>query len=202
VLALLPHATKDNRRKLLLLVIAFGLIFFSSATNKLPGYLLPLLPSIAVIAGVRLTEVRSIRLVLGLSAALLIVLPVLAGTLPEALARGLGQVDISATSWLAVAPMIAGTGAVIWLAQHKERQYAVAMAVLAATFGVVYLKRVMLPDMNRVASARPIWFQIKSNPERYCVGDLHRNLLYGLNYYSHQPLPRCEDTAGHERLGP
>ena len=31
-------------------------VFFSSATNKLPGYLLPLLPSIAAIAGVRLTR--------------------------------------------------------------------------------------------------------------------------------------------------
>jgi 4-amino-4-deoxy-L-arabinose transferase-like glycosyltransferase len=200
-LALLPHATKDNRRKLLLLVIAFGVVFFSAATNKLPGYLLPLLPPIAAIAGVRLTEIRRVRLVLGLSAALLIVLPVLAGTLPEALARGLGKVNISATSWLATLPMIAAAGAVIWLAQHKGRQYAMAMAVLAATFGVVYLKRVMLPDMDRVASARPLWFQIKNNPDRYCVGDLHRNLLYGLNYYTHQPLPRCEDAAGRERLG-
>jgi 4-amino-4-deoxy-L-arabinose transferase-like glycosyltransferase len=200
VLALLPHANKDNRRKLLLLVIAFGLVFFSAATNKLPGYLLPLLPSIAAIAGVRLTEIRSVKLVLGLSAALLIVLPLIAGTLPEALARGLGQVDISATSWLAVLPMIAAAGAVIWLAQHKERQYAIATAVLAATLGVVYLKRVMFPDMNRVASARPLWFQIRNNPERYCVGGLHRNLLYGLNYYTHQPLPRCEDAAGRERL--
>jgi hypothetical protein len=96
--------------------------------------------------------------------------------------------------------MIAAAGTVIWLARHKERQYAMAVAVLAGTFGVVYLKWVMFPDMNRVASARPLWFQIRNNPDRYCVGDLHRNLLYGLNYYTHKPLPRCEDAAGRERL--
>ena len=33
----LRTSTKDNRRKLLLFVIAFGLVFFSAATNKLPG---------------------------------------------------------------------------------------------------------------------------------------------------------------------
>lgn len=200
MLALIPHVTKDNRRKLLLFVIAFGLVFFSAATNKLPGYLLPLLPSVAAIAGVRLTEVRKITWTLGVSAALLIAVPLVAGTLPEALARGLGQVDITATSWLAVLPMTAAAGLVIWLAQRKQRKYAIAMMVLAAGCGVVYLKWRMFPDMNRIASARPLWLRIKLSPDRYCVGDLHRNLLYGLNYYTHQPLPRCEDEPGRERL--
>ena len=54
----LPHRTNDNRRKLLLLIVAFGFVFFSAATNKLPGYLLPLLPLIAAIAGLRLTRSR------------------------------------------------------------------------------------------------------------------------------------------------
>jgi 4-amino-4-deoxy-L-arabinose transferase-like glycosyltransferase len=200
VLALIPHRTKDNRRKLLLLVIAFGLVFFSAATNKLPGYLLPLLPAIAAVAGVRLTEIRDIRIVLGLSAAFLIAIPLIAGTLPEALARGLGAVDIAATGWLAVLPMAALAGAVLWLAQQNRRQYAIATAVLAATLGVVYLKSTMFPELDRVVSARPLWLKIRDDRDQYCIGDLHRNVRYGLNYYSHQPLPECRNEPDRKRL--
>ena len=45
MLAIAPHYTQDNRRKLLLAVAGFGFVFFSAAANKLPGYLLPLLPA-------------------------------------------------------------------------------------------------------------------------------------------------------------
>jgi 4-amino-4-deoxy-L-arabinose transferase-like glycosyltransferase len=200
VLALVPHGTTDNRRKLLLLVIGFGFLFFSAATNKLPGYLLPLLPAIAAIAGVRLTEVRDVRLVLGLSAALLLAIPLIAGTLPEALARGLGGVTIAASGWFAVLPMALAAGAVLWLAHRDGRQYAIATAVLAAVLGVVYLKWKMFPDLDRVVSARPLWLKIRDHRDEYCTGDLHRNILYGLNYYSHQPLPSCEDEPNRKRL--
>ena len=36
-LAVIPHRTSDNRRKLLLAVVVFGFVLFSAATNKLPA---------------------------------------------------------------------------------------------------------------------------------------------------------------------
>src|SRR5258708_28380431 len=41
------NAHADERRTLLLLWLVFGLIFFSAFLNKLPGYILPLLPPAA-----------------------------------------------------------------------------------------------------------------------------------------------------------
>src|SRR5581483_6937509 len=42
----------------LLLVAGFGLVFFSASYNKLPEYLLPLIPSIAVLAGLGLADLE------------------------------------------------------------------------------------------------------------------------------------------------
>lgn len=64
----------------------FGLVFFSAATNKLPGYLMPLLPAIAVLVALRIGEARwAPKLAAGmailLAAAKLVGLPMLDGRL-------------------------------------------------------------------------------------------------------------------------
>ena len=79
---------------------------------------------------------------------------------------------------------------------QSARTYAIATMVMAATFGVIYLKWPDVPGLNRVVSARPhLAADPQCNPDRYCVGDLHRNMRYGLNYYTHQPLPDVRITT-------
>ena len=46
-------------------------------------------------------------------------------------------------------------------------------------------------ELDRQASARPLWTKIASQPEQVCVDWLKRDLRYGLNYYSVTPLPDC-----------
>ena len=60
LLALLGRRTayRDPRRLFLLAWLLFGLAFFSLAPNKLPGYLLPLLPAAAALMGLALEEAR------------------------------------------------------------------------------------------------------------------------------------------------
>jgi hypothetical protein len=96
--------------------------------------------------------------------------------------------------------MTAFAGVVLWLAQRNRRQYAIATAVLAATIGVVYLKWMIFPELDRVVSARPLWLKIRDDRDQYCIGDLHRNVRYGLNYYSHQPIPECRNEPDRKRL--
>jgi 4-amino-4-deoxy-L-arabinose transferase-like glycosyltransferase len=60
MLVLAPHRPRDSRRTLLLAVVVFGFVFFSAATNKLPGYLLPLLPPLAAVLGIRLSRFREL----------------------------------------------------------------------------------------------------------------------------------------------
>ena len=52
-------AYRDPRRLFLLLWLGFGLVFFSAAANKLPGYVLPLIPAVAVLLGTALDEAES-----------------------------------------------------------------------------------------------------------------------------------------------
>ena len=58
----------DKRLRLLLAIAVWVFVFFSVSTNKLPGYLLPMLPSIAILAGVALerSDLAS-RIVIALS---------------------------------------------------------------------------------------------------------------------------------------
>ena len=52
-------AYRDPRRLFLLAWVVFGMVFFTAATNKLPGYLLPLLPAAAALMGLALDASRS-----------------------------------------------------------------------------------------------------------------------------------------------
>jgi hypothetical protein len=67
------------------------------------------------------------------------------------------------------------------------------MAV-AATAGVVALKLIDLPAIDRAYSARPLWREIAVRPGRVCIGNMHRSWRYGLNYYSVTPLPDCNQS--------
>lgn len=200
MLTLVPHKTFDNRRKLLLAVVAFGFVLFSVGKNKLPGYLLPLLPALSAIVGLRLAEVRNIRWLVLSSVALLLLVPLVAGTLPAALAKGLSNVAIQAFGWEAWIPLILGIGVVFWLLHRNRRSLAIAAAVLTSTVAVTFLKARMFPDLDRIVSARSIWLQIRETPEQYCIGDLNRSLRYGLNYYAHKPLPDCSEKPALKRL--
>ena len=42
---------QDRRAQFLLAWFAWGFVFFSASRNKLPGYLLPLLPPVAALVG-------------------------------------------------------------------------------------------------------------------------------------------------------
>jgi 4-amino-4-deoxy-L-arabinose transferase-like glycosyltransferase len=200
-LVLLPHRSTDSRRTLLLAVVLFGFVFFSLATNKLPGYLLPLLPPLAAILGIRLAEASRVWVWLGCSAGLLLLTPVVASVLPRALAGGLSSVEsVGGLSWLVMVPLAVLAGVAVWLARRGQRTYAVAVVVTSATLAVVYMKWAMFPELDRVVSARPLWQQIRSHPDQFCDGNLHRSIRYGLAYYAGKPLKPCNTQPGLRRL--
>jgi 4-amino-4-deoxy-L-arabinose transferase-like glycosyltransferase len=201
MLAIAPHYTQDNRRKLLLAVAGFGFVFFSAAANKLPGYLLPLLPPLAAVIGVRLTEISRSTVLIGSSATLLLLTPVVAGVLPQALASGLSTVEsIAVSNWLAMVPLALLAGAATWFAARERRTHAIVTVIISTTLAVVYMKWTMFPELDRVVSARPIWQTIRQQPEQFCEGDLNRSLRYGLAYYNRKPLESCAHNPLLKRL--
>lgn len=176
---------EDQRLRILGIWILWGLVFFSASKNKLPGYILPIVPGIAILLG-RAAEL-SPRWVLALSAWMLSVIPALAHILGPALDRGLTKVPIPGPPAWGLA--LAGIAALCTLG---NRTVAVSSLALLFLIPVTYMKSVAFPILDRTVSARQA--AKKGVPD--CVDHSQRDLYYGLNYYLDvkQKLPVCGDV--------
>jgi 4-amino-4-deoxy-L-arabinose transferase-like glycosyltransferase len=185
-------AYRDSRRIFLLAWLLFGLAFFSVATNKLPGYLLPLLPAAAALMGLALAEAAGARGWLALSAGLLVIFPMAVPILPAAVADGLSRAPRPAFDWTWLLP--AGLAAVVWALDMRSRRMAAVLAIAAgAVAGIVYVKYAAMPALDRTASARSLWREVENRAALTCAARINRNWRYGLNYYSVDPLPECSE---------
>jgi 4-amino-4-deoxy-L-arabinose transferase-like glycosyltransferase len=182
----------DQRVLLLAAWVLYGLIFFSVARNKLPGYLLPLFPALAIMLAAALEAVPVKAWWLAACALLLVGLPTIAGILPDALLAGLSR------SHIVFAPgglMFAGVAAVVWWLARKQRAEAAILSVaLAAGIGALYLRYSAFPALDRTVSVRKFWRAHASEVSAGCVDGVSRTWQYGLNYYAGHLVPGC--TAG------
>ena len=81
----------DERRKLLIAICAFGIVFFSASFNKLPGYLLPLVPLLFTLLGSTFEGRPSVTIRkrwLLPCAVLVALIPLIADALPAVLGTG------------------------------------------------------------------------------------------------------------------
>ena len=186
--------TPDIRQRFLFAWAIWGLLFFSVPVNKLPGYVLPLLPPVAALAGVALHESAAGRTVGSLwlagCALLLAAFPIVGSMLPEAIAWGSSKAPVPAFRWTWLLPVLAA--ALVWFLDSRGlRLAAVCLIAGGVTLNVVDWKIAVLPEVDRIASARPIWKRIAPVAGQVCVDNIHRNWRYGLNYYTVTPLPEC-----------
>jgi 4-amino-4-deoxy-L-arabinose transferase-like glycosyltransferase len=179
-------AYSGERRLLLLLWLVFGWVFFSVAPNKLPGYVLPLLPPAAALIGLGLSEANA-RWVVPACAAMLCLIGPLATILPQLLAGGLSKSHLPAWSFAWIIPL--ALVPIVWRLPHS---IAVFLMAVALTAGAIYIKLVSFPAIDATCSARPLWRQIVASSA--CVEEIPRSWRYGLNYYSVIPLPDCGQT--------
>jgi 4-amino-4-deoxy-L-arabinose transferase-like glycosyltransferase len=185
-----PALYSDSRRRFLLLWPVFGFIFFSAAENKLPSYVLPLIPPLAALMGIALAGHKRARWLLVTTAALLVFLGPIAAVLPGALAAGISRSALPAFQWIWLLPAL--TCCAVWVLDAAvNRGAAVALLVTAIAAGAVAIELRSFPEVDRVASARPLWNTVAPIRERVCIAQLHRSIRYGLNYYSETPLPDC-----------
>lgn len=180
----------DARCRFLVAWVVFGLVFFSAARNKLPGYVLPLTPALAALAGIALAEQKRARWVFVATAALLVLMGPIAAILPDALAGGISRSFPPTFHWTWLLPALVCP--VVWyLDSVGQRGGAVALLTVCITIGAVAIELRTFPEIDRVASARSLWRAVAPIRDRVCVARLHRSLRYGLNYYSVIPLPGC-----------
>jgi 4-amino-4-deoxy-L-arabinose transferase-like glycosyltransferase len=185
-----PALYRDRTRLFLLLVVLWGLLFFSAPLNKLPGYLMPLLPFAAALLGMALQQTRRAAGILAACALLLAAFPVMAPLLPVAIASGLSKAPFPRFQTIWLAPL--AVACAVWLLEVRQRRMAAVFCIAAgAAAGAVYLKRAAMPEVDRLASARLLWREVADQAGGVCVENIHRNWRYPLNYYSVTPLPEC-----------
>ncbi len=183
-------AYRDPRRLFLLLWAGFGLLFFSAAANKLPGYVLPLIPAIAALLGPALEARKRAGIWLVLCALVLVVFPVAVPMLPAAVVNGLSRAPRPDFRWTWLLPALAAAGA--WMLEARGRRVAAVLLVAAGTTaGVAYIKIADSAELDRLASARTLWHSVASRSSDVCVEALRRDWVYGLNYYANYALPEC-----------
>lgn len=186
---------KDARATFLLTWLAWGFVFFSISRNKLPGYMLPLLPAAAALIGIAIAEakLRTVKMacLLGACAILLTVTPMIVEILPPALASGLSHlgmfvVEVS-SDWVIPVLLIALVcGFLEW---KGRREWAIGAVALLTMIAVVRLVSDVYPALDREASARVRWRSASDSIT--CVSNENRSLRYGLSYYAGRSLPDC-----------
>jgi 4-amino-4-deoxy-L-arabinose transferase-like glycosyltransferase len=186
------EARKDPRVVFLAAWAVATFVVFSLVTNKLPGYLLPMLPPVAALGGLSLARRRSVWAPLAAGAALLGLMPLAASLLPVALSDGLREAwppQGLSMSWLGFTTLAVLATAALGL--RERRRAAVALLAACAAVCFVLLKSQTFPAVSERAGVRPLWLQIEPQVAETCLGDVRRHVAYGLNYYSHGRLPDC-----------
>ncbi|MDX2269816.1 MAG: hypothetical protein NW208_17070 [Bryobacter sp.] len=153
----------------------WGLVFFSASTNKLPTYLLPLLPSLATLAGPRLGRGNYAG-----ASALYALLPAFAPWIAPALAKGLTRAMGTPLNYpLFALVLVAGGCAYRW-----PRRTMVASFVLA----VLLVKNTVYPGLAGTVTAK--------GRVKVCVPEgASRGYRYSLYYYAGREVPDCEASA-------
>jgi 4-amino-4-deoxy-L-arabinose transferase-like glycosyltransferase len=201
LLGLLRRSTfKDKPERIFAAVAMFGFVFFSASINKLPGYLLPLLPAVCALLAHALIQAEAPKRTLASCGLLLALLPLAAALLPEALHSGLSHVSWAGIPWIYCALAIPGAVGAYLLARRRHTAQALALVALLTSAGWLYVKLAALPSVDQTVSARPLWNRVRIQRDDICIETLNRALRYGLNYYSVTPLPDCALTPRSYRI--
>ncbi len=191
------HTFEDARVRFLGWWLVFGFVVFSASKGKLPGYLLPLIPMLAIVLAVGLGQVIHKTWWLVACALTLVILPPAAGVLPEALQTGLRRSTIPWSGTLVwIAPILAVAALVWWLARKGMVERAVLAFALSTAVGVAIAKQLIFPALDARVSVRAFWRQHSTEVANGCFDETLRNdwKKYGLNYYAEKPIPYCKDA--------
>jgi 4-amino-4-deoxy-L-arabinose transferase-like glycosyltransferase len=183
---------KDERVQFLALWFAWGLIFFSLSRNKLPGYLLPLLPPLAALLGLAIAkaQARAARIValISASAALLWFIPAIQDLLPQALLHGFSRAQFH-LPLIWILPALAVILICGLLERTGRRDLAITLISMVIVLSVMRLVCETYPELDQKVSSRSFWISHKESIT--CSSDSDRSWRYGLNYYAGREIPDC-----------
>ena len=174
-----------NPERFLLIWVVFIYAFFSVSGSKLPSYLLPIFPALALLMGKRLAEMRE-RVLLWQLAPVLLVPVVTLGFAPftELLAESPLKIEMyrDYATWAVVAALVLLFGLIsgMVLLTRKKKSLAVLVVALSSLIGV----QIVLSGHNTVARWRSA-YHIAESIRPYVKPDIP---LYSVGTYE-QTLP-------------
>lgn len=184
----------DERRKFLLSVVAFGLLIFSVSLNKLPGYLLPLLPALLALSCSRFTVVK--KRWLFPTAVMMALIPLTGTVLPRSLENGhfsLAALHATKVDFFFILLPVA----TVLLGRRSWLPDLLLLCVVAS--GILVKSRVDRPLNNQV-SARGLWNSVQPIADQVCDAGMNRDWLYGLSFYANHEIPACWQRPARYRL--
>jgi hypothetical protein len=81
-----------------------------------------------------------------------------------------------------------------WLGRAGRRNAAVALLAACTIASLVHLKIKVFPALDKQAGTRSLWREVEPYVAETCVGEVRRQVLYGLDYYSDSRLPDCSES--------
>jgi len=167
----LPAIRIEDEHRPHLYTILWGLLFLSISKNKLPAYILPIVPSIVILIAPTLR-----RWHYAAAAAILVSLPAVTPWVPAAIEDGLSKSNFGSTAWLwlLAAPIAA-------YAAYRWRSLALITICLLSVFA---LKINLYPSLATQVSAK--YSRLTCLPEGGS-----RGLRYGLSYYLNREVDYC-----------
>jgi 4-amino-4-deoxy-L-arabinose transferase-like glycosyltransferase len=184
----------DARRMFLLSVVVFGFVMFSVSLNKLPGYLLPLIPALFALICSRIESID--KRWMFACAVLIALIPLTISVIPGSLENGRlswSAMRITKPEWFFVAlPMAA-----VLLARRSWLPHILLLCITAST---ILLKTKVDPVLDSDVSARGLWRQIAPIADDVCDAWTNRDWLYGLNFYAQHGIAPCTERATRYQL--
>jgi 4-amino-4-deoxy-L-arabinose transferase-like glycosyltransferase len=174
----------------------FPIVFFSFSESKLPSYILPAVPALALIASVGAIRAfeRSRSDALFICAGTALVWIGLAVFFIHAMRAGSlnGVADRSSFLTAAIIALVAAIAGALGLAgMRQDLRLAVGVCCLSALSAIAVANIVILPALDPVVSARPYaqMLQHDLHPDRIFEFQVTRAWDYGLAFYFRRELP-------------
>lgn len=173
----------DSLKRMLIGTSLFGFLFFSASINKLPGYILPLIPLLALFGALTLKTER----ISGWAASFPVASAVAALLLPMGWWRwrsGFSAVDV------AVVALLVGGLTLVVRGQRLDRVLATCTTIVLICLG--FWKVMGVADEG--LSVRSFWRRAGLAGQPVCsVSPISRTNRYGLEFYAHGKIATCPE---------
>jgi 4-amino-4-deoxy-L-arabinose transferase-like glycosyltransferase len=172
----------------------FPIVFFSFSQSKLPSYILPAVPALALVAAISASRAshRNRAGAISLSVTLVMFWIVLASILLRVTHTfPFTEMDHAMPLWAAAILAIAAAAAILFAGIRRNLHLIVTLCSLCFIATLEIANITVLPTFDPYISARPhaAFFQNDLHPDRIFTYQLRRTWNYGLAFYFHRELP-------------